>query len=44
MAEIVRSYDNRNRPIVGKGNTTLPRTYFNLIRLNDGEEYPTVSR
>ena len=39
MAEIIRRYDNRNEPIIASGSRCLPRTYFNLIRLNNGQEY-----
>jgi 5-deoxy-glucuronate isomerase len=39
MAKIIRNYDNNNEPIVTDGDDTLNLTYFNLIRLESGEQY-----
>jgi 5-deoxy-glucuronate isomerase len=39
MPALIRSYPNKNQPIITETNGTLHRTYFNLIRLGRGEEY-----
>ena len=39
MAEIIRSFDNANQPIVPIGTETLPLTYFNLIRLDQNDSH-----
>jgi 5-deoxy-glucuronate isomerase len=41
MPALIRSYANKNQPIITEKNETLRRTYFNLIRLGRGEEYRT---
>jgi 5-deoxy-glucuronate isomerase len=41
MPALIRSYPNKNQPIITEANGTLRRTYFNLIRLGRGEEYQT---
>lgn len=38
MAKIIRSFDNKNRPIVDENDDTLSLTYFNLIRLDEGQD------
>ena len=41
MATVLRSMDNKNKPLcIGDGNP-LKRTYFNLVRLNKGESWST---
>lgn len=37
MPGIIRKYDNNNRPIIDRQCSLLSVTYFNLIRLNDGQ-------
>jgi 5-deoxy-glucuronate isomerase len=39
MPALVRSYPNKNHPIIPDKSGTLSRTYFNLVRLGRGEEY-----
>jgi 5-deoxy-glucuronate isomerase len=39
MTELVRSFDNANKPIVAPGSGPLEMVYFNLIRLAAGETY-----
>jgi 5-deoxy-glucuronate isomerase len=41
MPELIRAYDNQNQPIVTPKTGTLRMTYFNLVRLNRGQEYQT---
>lgn len=41
MPGLIRSFANKNQPIITEKNETLRRTYFNLIRLARGEEYRT---
>src|SRR5260221_3627892 len=38
MPQIIRSYNNRNKPIVNGGPIT-PLIYFNLLHLSRGQEY-----
>lgn len=42
MARFIHAYDNRNEPIINTGDATLPRTYFNIVTLKDGESYTTL--
>lgn len=37
--KIIRSHENQNQPIVDFHDETLPRTYFNLIKLQPGEAH-----
>jgi len=39
MPDLIRAYDNKNQPIVTPKTGTLCMTYFNLVRLNCGQEY-----
>jgi 5-deoxy-glucuronate isomerase len=39
MPTLIRSYANKNQPIIPEKSGTLKRTYFNLVRLGRGEEY-----
>jgi 5-deoxy-glucuronate isomerase len=39
MTDLVRSFDNANKPIVVPGGGLLQTVYFNLVRLNAGESY-----
>ena len=39
MAEIIRAFDNVNKPIVPIGTDSLPLTYFNLIRLEQNASH-----
>jgi 5-deoxy-glucuronate isomerase len=39
MAELVKKYDNQNKPILQGGSGTIPMTYFNLVRLHQGERF-----
>ena len=38
MPKLIRDFNNRNAPIVSAGDG-LNRTYFNLVRLSEGETY-----
>ena len=42
MARMIRGHDNHNQPIIPTGDATLPRTYFNIVRLAPGESFSTV--
>ncbi|MCC8190292.1 MAG: 5-deoxy-glucuronate isomerase [Planctomycetes bacterium] len=42
MARLIHAFDNHNQPIIPPGDPTLPRTYFNLVRLTAGERFATV--
>ncbi len=35
----IRATDNRNSPIIDVNDSTLPKTYFNLIKLNKNQSY-----
>lgn len=37
MAQLIRKYENRNLPIIPGNTGILPLTYFNLLRLSEGE-------
>ncbi len=39
MKKLIRSYDNKNLPIVNTGDPVLPLTYFNLLRLPRGASH-----
>jgi 5-deoxy-glucuronate isomerase len=39
MPDLIRRYDNTNRPIVSPKSGVLASTYFNLVRLQKGEVY-----
>lgn len=39
MPAFIRDYDNHNHPIIEAGMSIVPRTYFNLVRLNKGQTY-----
>jgi 5-deoxy-glucuronate isomerase len=39
MPDLIRRYDNRNQPIITPKTTILSSTYFNLVRLQKGQEY-----
>jgi 5-deoxy-glucuronate isomerase len=39
MGLFIKNYDNRNRPILDAGNAVLPLVYFNILRLNAGQEF-----
>lgn len=39
MPEIIKKYDNKNKPILDVNNSLLPLTYFNLLHLKKGETY-----
>lgn len=39
MPRFIRAYNNYNEPIVGVGDSVLPRTYFNIVRLKKGERH-----
>lgn len=39
MPGFIKSYDNKNRPLVDENNGVMKRTYFNIVRLNQGEVY-----
>jgi len=39
MPDLIRHYDNKNQPIISPGAGVLASTYFNLLRLQRGEEY-----
>ena len=39
MPSIIRSYDNKNLPIIEPGRTLLPKTYFNILRLKRGGHF-----
>ena len=39
MPAHIKPYDNGNEAIVGIDDALVPRTYFNVVRLKDGEEY-----
>lgn len=39
MPEHIKPYENWNRPIVDAGNTTVPRTYLNVVKLKKGERW-----
>jgi len=39
MPSHIKPFDNRNVPIVGIDDDLVPRTYFNVVRLQDGEEF-----
>ncbi len=41
MQQLIRAYDNKNKPILPGGSGILPKVYFNLLKLKDGE---TVSQ
>lgn len=36
--ELIRAFDNQNQPILPGGSGPVPNTYFNLLRLQQGEE------
>lgn len=38
MTDLIKYYDNKNQPIITGESGILPLTYFNLIRLERGEE------
>lgn len=38
MGLFIKKYDNQNRPIIPAGHNVLPLTFFNILRLNAGEE------
>lgn len=40
-SKIIRSYGNKNEPIVDIRDATLPRSYFNLVKLEKGETFST---
>lgn len=35
----IKPYDNKNQAIVGRGDELVPRTYLNIVRLKEGEEF-----
>jgi 5-deoxy-glucuronate isomerase len=39
MPDLIRRYDNKNQPIITPKTTILSSTYFNLVRLQKGQEY-----
>ncbi len=39
MPSIIKSFDNRNLPVIDENNGVLCRTYFNIIHLAKGEKY-----
>jgi 5-deoxy-glucuronate isomerase len=39
MPDLIRTYDNKNQPIILPKGGPLSSTYFNLVRLRKGEEY-----
>ncbi|MFB3817248.1 MAG: 5-deoxy-glucuronate isomerase [Candidatus Methylomirabilales bacterium] len=39
MPDLIRRYDNKNHPIVTPRSGVLNSTYFNLVRLREGEAY-----
>ena len=39
MPHLIQQYDNKNQPIIMPGKTILSLTYFNLVRLKQGEAY-----
>ncbi|MCG8478259.1 MAG: 5-deoxy-glucuronate isomerase, partial [Spirochaetales bacterium] len=39
MPAHIKRYDNKNRAIVDTGDTLVPRTYLNVVRLGAGEEF-----
>jgi 5-deoxy-glucuronate isomerase len=39
MADFIKHFDNNNQPIVDSSSKSLDLTYFNLIRLREGEIY-----
>ena len=39
MPEMIKKYDNKNKPILDVNNSLLPLTYFNLLHLNKGETH-----
>ncbi len=39
MPRFIRAYNNHNEAIVSINDSVLPRTYFNIVRLNKGETY-----
>ncbi len=41
MPDLIRAYDNKSQPIVTPKTGTLRMTYFNLVRLDRGQEYGT---
>jgi Uncharacterized enzyme involved in inositol metabolism len=41
MGRIIRGHDNDNEAIINAGDATLPRTYFNIVRLKKGETFTT---
>lgn len=41
MQELIRAYDNKNKPILPGGSGILPKVYFNLLKLDAGETFTT---
>lgn len=39
MSRLIKAHDNHNQPIINSGDATLPRSYFNIVRLKQGEGY-----
>ncbi|MCG8454573.1 MAG: 5-deoxy-glucuronate isomerase [Spirochaetales bacterium] len=39
MPRHIRPYDNENHAVVDRDDAMVPRTYFNVIRLKQGEQY-----
>ncbi len=37
MQELIRAYDNKNQPLLPGGSGILPKVYFNLLKLAQGE-------
>ncbi len=42
MPRIIYAHDNYNHPVINVGDATLPRTYFNLVRLEPGGVFRTI--
>ena len=42
MPRFIRAHDNHNEPLINAGHDFLPRTYFNIVRLKQGETYYTT--
>ncbi len=36
---LIRAFENKNKPVLDKGNKIVPNTYFNLVRLAKGQSY-----